>query len=119
MLFISHDLDVVELMCDRIAVLYLGRIMEIGPTAAIVGRSRHPYTRALIAASPKADPEAPRRRRALRGDIASPLAPPSGCVFRTRCAFATERCAREAPALRGEGAHQFACHFDIEETGIA
>jgi peptide/nickel transport system ATP-binding protein len=119
MLFISHDLDVVELMCDRIAVLYLGRIMEIGPTAAIVRRSKHPYTRALIAASPKADPEAPVRRKVLRGDIPSPLAPPSGCVFRTRCASATERCAREVPALRGEGAHQFACHFDIEETGIS
>ena len=119
MLFISHDLDVVELMCDRIAVLYLGRIMEIGPTAEIVRRSRHPYTRALIAASPKADPEAPVRRKVLRGDIPSPLAPPSGCVFRTRCASATERCAREVPALRGEGAHQFACHFDIEETGIS
>ena len=119
MLFISHDLDVVELMCDRIAVLYLGRIMEIGPTAEIVRRSRHPYTRALIAASPKADPEAPVRRKVLRGDIPSPLAPPSGCVFRTRCASATERCAREVPALRGEGAHRFACHFDIEETGIS
>jgi peptide/nickel transport system ATP-binding protein len=119
MLFISHDLDVVELMCDRIAVLYLGRIMEIGPTAAIVRRSKHPYTRALIAASPKADPEAPVRRKVLRGDIPSPLAPPSGCVFRTRCASATERCAREVPALRGEGAQQFACHFDIEETGIS
>jgi peptide/nickel transport system ATP-binding protein len=119
MLFISHDLDVIELMCDRIAVLYLGRIMEIGPTAEIVRRSRHPYTRALIAASPKADPEAPVRRKVLRGDIPSPLAPPSGCVFRTRCASATERCAREMPALRGEGAHRFACHFDIEETGIS
>jgi peptide/nickel transport system ATP-binding protein len=119
MLFISHDLDVVELMCDRIAVLYLGRIMEIGPTAAIVGRSKHPYTRALIAASPKADPEAPRRRNVLHGDMASPLAPPSGCVFRTRCASATELCANETPALRGEGAHQFACHFDIEETAIS
>jgi peptide/nickel transport system ATP-binding protein len=117
MLFISHDLDVVELMCDRIAVLYLGRLMEIGPTDEIVRRSRHPYTRALIAASPKADPEAPLRRKVLRGDIPSPLAPPSGCVFRTRCASATERCAREVPALRGEGAHQFACHFDIEGSG--
>jgi peptide/nickel transport system ATP-binding protein len=119
MLFISHDLDVVELMCDRIAVLYLGRIMEIGPTAEIVRRSKHPYTRALIAASPKADPEAPVRRKVLRGDIPSPLAPPSGCVFRTRCASATERCAREVPALRGEGTHQFACHFDIEGTGTS
>jgi peptide/nickel transport system ATP-binding protein len=59
------------------------------------------------------------RRKMLRGDIPSPLAPPSGCVFRTRCASATERCAREVPALRGEGAHRFACHFDIEETGIS
>ena len=118
MLFISHDLDVVELMCDRIAVLYLGRIMEIGPTDEIVKRSRHPYTRALIAASPKADPEAPPNRSVLKGDIPSPLAPPSGCVFRTRCPIAEARCAAERPALRQAGqSHVVACHFELTSPG--
>ena len=119
MLFISHDLDVVELMCDRIAVLYLGRIMEIGPTETIVRHARHPYTRALIGASPKADPEIPPNRTLLKGDIPSPLSPPSGCVFRTRCPHAIERCALERPALRQSGNdlglddHSFACHLDL------
>jgi peptide/nickel transport system ATP-binding protein len=114
MLFISHDLDVVELMCDRIAVLYLGRIMEIGSAKDVASRPRHPYTRALLAASPKADPDAPKIRRMLTGDIPSPMAPPSGCVFRTRCPIATEECARNVPKLRSAGDdHQFACHYDM------
>jgi peptide/nickel transport system ATP-binding protein len=100
MLFISHDLDVVELMCDRIAVLYLGRVMEIGPTAVVSSRPRHPYTQALMAASPKADPDAPRLARTLKGDMPSPMAPPSGCVFRTRCPHAFEACAQIVPPLR-------------------
>ncbi|SDR54957.1 peptide/nickel transport system ATP-binding protein [Rhizobiales bacterium GAS113] len=116
MLFISHDLDVVELMCDRIAVLYLGRIMEIGPAQGVTTRPRHPYTRALLAASPKPDPEAPKVERILKGDIPSPISPPSGCVFRTRCPHAAEICAREIPSLRDAGEGQtFACHFDIQE----
>jgi len=114
MLFISHDLDVVELMCDRIAVLYLGRIMEIGSAADVSARPRHPYTRALLAASPKADPDAPKIRRMLTGDIPSPMSPPSGCVFRTRCPMATEECAGSVPQLRSAGSdHQFACHYDL------
>ncbi|MCB5177469.1 ABC transporter ATP-binding protein [Microvirga lenta] len=113
MLFISHDLDVVELMCDRIAVLYLGRVMEIGSSEEISQRPRHPYTRALLAASPKADPDAPKIRRMLTGDIPSPMAPPSGCVFRTRCPMATDECARSVPKLRSAGdGHKFACHYD-------
>ncbi|WP_230532057.1 ABC transporter ATP-binding protein [Microvirga roseola] len=113
MLFISHDLDVVELMCDRIAVLYLGRVMEIGSSDDISQRPRHPYTRALLAASPKADPDAPKIRRMLTGDIPSPMAPPSGCVFRTRCPAATDECARVVPKLRSaSGGHRFACHYD-------
>jgi len=113
MLFISHDLDVVELMCDRIAVLYLGRIMEVGSAKDVASRPRHPYTRALLAASPKADPDAPKIRRMLTGDIPSPMAPPSGCVFRTRCPMATEECARNVPKLRSAGEdHKFACHYD-------
>ena len=110
MLFISHDLDVVELMCDRIAVLYLGRIMEIGSTEDICTRPRHPYTRALMAASPKADPRAPRSERLLKGDIPSPIAPPSGCVFRTRCPIAVAACAEDRPKLRLiEEGHRVAC----------
>lgn len=116
MLFISHDLDVVELMCDRIAVLYLGRIMEIGSSEEISTRARHPYTRALLAASPKADPDAPKIRRMLTGDIPSPMSPPSGCVFRTRCPMATEECARVVPKLRSAGkGHKFACLYDMAD----
>lgn len=116
MLFISHDLDVVELMCDRIAVLYLGRIMELGTAKDVASRPRHPYTRALLAASPKADPDAPKIRRMLKGDIPSPMAPPSGCVFRTRCPIATEECARTIPKLRSAGSdHKFACHYDVAD----
>jgi peptide/nickel transport system ATP-binding protein len=118
MLFISHDLEVVELMCDRIAVLYLGRIVEIGLAKEVSTRPRHPYTRALLAASPKADPEAPKIRRLLKGDIPSPLAPPSGCVFRTRCPHATGECAQIVPALRAAGEdHRFACLYDIADEG--
>ena len=110
MLFISHDLDVVELMCERIVVLYLGRVMEIGPAEAVYRAPRHPYTQALLAASPAPDPEAPRLRRVLSGDIPSPLAPPSGCVFRTRCPLATPACAAAIPPMIevGEG-HRVAC----------
>jgi peptide/nickel transport system ATP-binding protein len=117
MLFISHDLDVVELMCDRIVVLYLGRVMEIGPAEEICRHPRHPYTQALLAASPKPDPDAPRTRKPLQGDIPSPLAPPSGCVFRTRCPLATEACAQSIPAMRLAGAgHQFACIHEQGQT---
>ncbi len=120
MLFISHDLDVVELMCDRIAVLYLGRIMEIGSAEEVSSRPRHPYTRALLAASPKADPDAPKLQRMLKGDIPSPMAPPSGCVFRTRCPHATPDCAKVVPPLREAGAgHAFACLYDIPEPRSA
>lgn len=110
LLFISHDLDVIELMCDRIVVLYLGHVMEVGPAEEVCRHPRHPYTQALLAASPKPDPDAPRNRRLLQGDIPSPLAPPSGCVFRTRCPLATEACARAVPAMRSAGPdHRFAC----------
>ena len=117
MLFISHDLDVIELMCDRIVVLYLGRIMEVGPAEEVCRRPRHPYTQALLAASPKPDPDAPRTRQLLQGDIPSPLAPPSGCVFRTRCPLASEACARAVPAMRSAGPdHRFACIHETEQA---
>jgi peptide/nickel transport system ATP-binding protein len=100
MLFISHDLDVVEYLCDRIVVLYLGKVMETAPAQALYRTPRHPYTQALLAASPRPDPAARRERPLLQGDIASPIDPPSGCVFRTRCPYAQGACAANVPALR-------------------
>ncbi|MEO3432803.1 ABC transporter ATP-binding protein [Inquilinus sp. CAU 1745] len=99
MLFISHDLAVVEFMCDRVIVLYLGRIMEIAPSEQLYAEPRHPYTRALLSAIPSPDPDAPRHREILAGDIPSPANPPSGCVFRTRCPHALLRCAEGVPPL--------------------
>jgi peptide/nickel transport system ATP-binding protein len=100
MLFISHDLDVVEYLCDRIVVLYLGKIMEVAPAGALYRAPQHPYTQALLDASPQPDPEVRRTRRLLQGDIPSPVAPPSGCVFRTRCPYAVDACATTVPPLR-------------------
>lgn len=97
MLFIAHDLSVVNYLCDQVAVLYLGRLMEIGPTDSIQRASAHPYTRALNSAIPQPDPRAARNRTPLQGDIPSPLAPPSGCVFRTRCPHVAEYCASGLP----------------------
>ena len=100
MLFISHDLDVVEYLCDRIVVLYLGKVMEIAAAKALYAAPKHPYTQALLEASPRPDPTARRERRLLEGDIPSPVNPPSGCVFRTRCPYAQEACAATIPPLR-------------------
>jgi len=99
MLFISHDLDVVEYLCDRVVVLYLGKVMEVAATDELFARPSHPYTQALLAARPKPDPTLATGRIALEGDIPSPLAPPSGCVFRTRCPHAIEACAQTVPSL--------------------
>jgi peptide/nickel transport system ATP-binding protein len=110
MLFISHDLDVVEYLCDRVVVLYLGKVMEVASTAELYARPMHPYTRALLAASPKPDPTIATEHVPLKGDIPSPIAPPSGCVFRTRCPHAIDACAQAVPALDEVGAgHQVAC----------
>jgi len=100
MLFISHDLSVVEYICDRVIVLYLGKVMEMAPVERLFAAPQHPYSMALLAAAPVADPDAPRRRMVLSGDIPSPANPPSGCVFRTRCPFAVEACATTVPPLR-------------------
>jgi len=100
MLFISHDLDVVEFLCDRVIVLYLGKIMEVAPTRALYSQPRHPYTQALLAAAPIPDPaQRSAERPLLIGDIPSPANPPSGCVFRTRCAHAQPACAQQVPPL--------------------
>lgn len=100
MLFISHDIAVMAHLCDRIAVMYLGRIMEIAPSRDLVSSPRHPYTAALLSAVPNPDPEHRRERQLLEGDLPSPVNPPSGCVFRTRCPFAIGECATTVPSLR-------------------
>ncbi|WFU06529.1 ATP-binding cassette domain-containing protein (plasmid) [Rhizobium sp. CB3171] len=100
MLFISHDLAVVEYICDRVIVLYLGRIMEIAPSADLYASPQHPYTRALLSAIPSTNPNLRRDRQILRGDIPSPANPPSGCVFRTRCPHALDACGKAIPELR-------------------
>jgi len=111
LLFIGHDLSVIEALCDRVVVLYLGQVMETAPAEAIFRAPRHPYTRALLDASPIPDPAArDRPRMLLTGEPPSPLSPPSGCVFRTRCPHAEARCAAARPTLEAASVdHQVAC----------
>jgi len=112
-LFIAHDLAVVAHICDRIAVMYLGRLMELAPTDALFAAPAHPYTEALFSAAPDPDPTVRRQRIILTGDIPSPIAPPSGCVFRTRCRYAIAACAQAEPAFREVGPGHFkACIRD-------
>jgi peptide/nickel transport system ATP-binding protein len=112
-LFISHDLGVVEHIAHRVAVMYLGRIVEIGNKRDIFNAPKHPYTQALIDAAPVADPRVKRQRTVLEGDVPSPLDPPKGCAFHPRCPHAFARCAVEAPQMtrRDEG-HFAACHLE-------
>ncbi len=107
MLFITHDLGVMRFLCDELVVMYLGRIMESGPTEELCSDPAHPYTRALLSASPVPKPGEKSRRIILRGDIPSPINLPSGCVFRTRCPDATEDCARAIPPLVEKGPGRF------------
>lgn len=109
-LFISHDLSVVRYLCDRIAVMYLGKIVEIGTKAEIFDNAKHPYTQALLSAIPIPDVHAKRQEIILTGDVPSPIHPPRGCRFATRCPYATEQCSVTAPELSGSDDHMVACH---------
>jgi len=114
-LFISHDLGVIEHVCDRVAVMYLGRIVEIADAEQLYQKPRHPYTEALLNAVPIPDPNRVRQHQILSGEIPSPIDPPRGCHFHPRCPYAQEICRQEYPALIEQSTgHQAACHFSIE-----
>ena len=114
LLFISHDLAIVEHLTHRVAVMYLGKIVEIADRHALFSAPHHPYTRALLSAVPVPDPTIRRQRVILKGDVPSPINPPAGCRFHTRCPFVHERCRTEEPMLRsaGQAGHVSACHLD-------
>jgi oligopeptide/dipeptide ABC transporter ATP-binding protein len=115
MLFVAHDLGVVRHVSDRVAVMYVGRIVETAPTTALYATPRHPYTEALLAAVPKADPALRDQTSAPRGEIADPANPPPGCAFHPRCPYAVERCRTELPVLQEIApAHWSACHRSAE-----
>jgi oligopeptide/dipeptide ABC transporter ATP-binding protein len=115
-LFIAHNLAVVKHVSDRIAIMYLGRIVELAAADEIYQSPLHPYTRALLSAIPRPNPQGRRERIVLQGDVPSPINPPTGCAFHPRCPHATDRCRAEAPALRPApklAGHTVACHYDL------
>jgi peptide/nickel transport system ATP-binding protein len=118
--FISHDLNVVQYMSDRVLVMYLGKVVEVGPVDSIYGEPRHPYTRALLGAMPSMDPDRRGEQPMLTGDPPNPINPPPGCRFHTRCAHAESCCAAVEPALAADaagGGHLTACHMLIPGSG--
>jgi oligopeptide transport system ATP-binding protein len=113
-LFISHDLSVVRHLCDRVAVMYLGRIVELAPSRQLYAAARHPYTEALLSAVPVANPKHKKRQIKLGGDVPSPIDQPSGCAFHPRCPYAKKQCKEESPVLKElNSGHQAACHFPV------
>ncbi len=116
-LFIAHNLAVVKQVSDRIAIMYLGRVVELAPADEIYQSPRHPYTKALISAIPQPEPRRKSQRIVLEGDVPSPIDPPSGCPFHPRCPHATDRCRAEAPTLRpapnAPAGHTVSCHYDL------
>ena len=112
LLIISHDLAVVEYLCDRILVMYLGKAIEQAPYAALYGEPKHPYTRALLSAAPVSDPLREKKRIILKGDVPSPISPPTGCRFHTSCPEKMTICEKEEPPFRElHDGHYTACHL--------
>ena len=121
-IFISHDLSVVEHICDKIAVMYVGKLVEMAPTDELLRNPKHPYTEALVSAVPPADPLIKMERIILEGDVPSPAKPPSGCVFHPRCRYAQDICSQEAPpVVEVAPGHSARCHFanELELQGVA
>lgn len=116
-IFISHDLNVVQYMSDRVLVMYLGKVLEVGPVQSIYGCPRHPYTRALLGAMPSMDPDRRGEQATLTGDPPNPINPPPGCRFHTRCAHAETCCTVLEPPLAGDGDHRAACHMLMPGSG--
>ena len=120
MVFIAHDLAVVKNVSDRVAVMYLGKLVEVAPSDDLYRYAAHPYTEALLASIPEPDPDLRSDHKGLSGELPSPLNPPSGCRFRTRCPYAQDRCTEEEPLLREIApGHQVACHFPLVDAGAA
>ena len=120
-LFVSHDLSVIKYACDRVAVMYVGKLVEVAETRAVFLAPQHPYTEALMSAVPRPDPRVRAQRLVLEGDVPDPAHPPAGCHFHPRCRYAEDRCRVEAPPLREvKPGHQAACHFagEIPLAGI-
>jgi peptide/nickel transport system ATP-binding protein len=121
LLFIAHDLSVIKHICDRVAVMYVGKIVEIAKTEDLFAHPAHPYTESLLAAVPKTDPESGREILSLEGEVPDPSNPPSGCYFHTRCKYSEEICKKEFPELKEVKGNKVACHFaeELDLDGIA